>query len=58
MNTLIVFRQIEEKVKVYLKQLKPKIEEKATGRPRILSITKTLYVMGLPIHKLNVFMDM
>lgn len=57
MNTLIVFRQIEEKVKVYLKQLKPKIEEKATGRPRILSTTKTLTLalykqtQGIPTKK-------
>lgn len=57
MNTLVVFRQIEEKVKAYLKQLKLEIKENATGRPKKLSTTQTLTLVlykqtqGIPTKK-------
>jgi len=57
MNTLVVFKEIKEKVKAYLKQLKLKIKEKTTGRPKKLSTTKTLtlvlykHTQGIPTKK-------
>ncbi|MCG2694723.1 IS982 family transposase [Candidatus Parcubacteria bacterium] len=57
MNTLVVFRQIKEKVKAYIKQLKLKIEEKTTGRPKKLSTIQTLtlvlykHTQGIPTKK-------
>lgn len=54
---LIVYEQIKEKVQVYLKQLKLKKEEKANGRPRILSTYETIslalykQMQGIPTKK-------
>lgn len=53
----VIFRQIKEKVKAYLKQLKLEIKENATGRPKKLSTVKTISLalykqtQGIPTKK-------